>query len=178
MGLSKEKARPHSGSVTSGVRPWPDKPQRERKEGRPILLRKMLSFLSPSYCGESGERIRKWPKSFGNKECSPEDIDVLSVRTDFGERLEGWEGPVNVAIEIRKKTVGKIQARRSDGKPLTERDRTEARRLAVVEELPPGAWVVKRIQDGETLRAAMIYSEILEDHFWLLIDRSFEPQDD
>ena len=74
---------------------------------------------------------------------------------------------MNTAVEIRKTPDGTIQARRSDGKPLTEDDRAEARRLAIIEELPPQARVVKQIYEGETLRAIMIYSEILNDHLWV-----------
>jgi hypothetical protein len=52
---------------------------------------------------------------------------------------------VNAAIEIRKNLDGRIQARRLDGKPLTSEDREEARRMAIIEELPPRAWVAQEI---------------------------------
>jgi hypothetical protein len=84
---------------------------------------------------------------------------------------------VNAAIEIRKTPDGRIQARRFDGKPLTPEDREEARRLAVIEELPPRAWVAEELRDGNSLRAVKICSAVLEDHLWLILDRSFEPKD-
>jgi len=84
---------------------------------------------------------------------------------------------VNAALEIRKTPDGRIQARRLDGKPLTPTDRDEAKKLAVMEELSPRAWVVEEIRDGEKLKAVKICSELLEDRFWLVIDRSYQPTD-
>ena len=81
------------------------------------------------------------------------------------------------AIQVRKTPDGRIQARRKDGKPLTPEDRQEARRLAVIEELPSRAWVVDEIRDGETLKAVKICSAALEDHLWPVIDRSYQPTD-
>ena len=85
---------------------------------------------------------------------------------------------MNAAIEIRKSADGRIQARRLDGKPLTAQDREEARRMAVIEELPPRAWVAEEIRDGNSLRAVKICSAVLQDHLWLILDRSFEPKDE
>src|SRR5438094_393558 len=44
--------------------------------------------------------------------------------------------------------------------------------------LPPRAWLVEEIktESGE-LRAVKICSAILEDHLWLIVDRSFIPID-
>ena len=84
---------------------------------------------------------------------------------------------MNASIEIRKTPDGRFQARRLDGKPLTNEDREQARRLVVIDELPPRAWVAEEIRDGNTLRAVKICSAILEDHLWLVLDRSFEPRD-
>jgi hypothetical protein len=84
---------------------------------------------------------------------------------------------VNAAIEIRKNLDGRIQARRFDGKPLTSEDREEARRMAVIEELPPRAWVAQEARDGSNLKAIKICSAVLQDHLWLIFDRSFEPKD-
>ena len=77
------------------------------------------------------------------------------------------------ALQIRKTPDGRIQARRLDGKPLTAEDRENAKTLMVIEALPPRAWVVEEICD----KAVKICSEPLEDHLWLVIDRSFEPAD-
>ena len=84
---------------------------------------------------------------------------------------------MNAAIEIRKTPDGRIQARRLDGKPLTTEDREEARRMAIIEELPPRAWVAQEIRDGSNLKAIKICSAVLQDHLWLILDRSFEPKD-
>lgn len=84
---------------------------------------------------------------------------------------------MNVAIEIRKTPDGRIQARRLDGKPLTSEDREEARRMAIIEELPPRAWVAQEIRDGNNLKAVKICSAVLQDHLWLIFDRSFEPKE-
>jgi hypothetical protein len=84
---------------------------------------------------------------------------------------------MNSALEIRKTPDGRVQARRIDGKPLSAADREEARRMAVIEELPPRAWVVEEVRDGGNLKAVKICSAVLQDHLWLIIDRRFEPKD-
>ena len=84
---------------------------------------------------------------------------------------------MNAAIAIRRLPDGRILARRKDGKPLTPQDREEAKKLAVIEELPPRAWVVDEIRDGKTLKAVKICSAFLEDHLWLVIDRSYQSTD-
>jgi len=84
---------------------------------------------------------------------------------------------MNAALEIRKTSDGRIQARRVDGRPLTVEDKEQARLLAVVEELPSRAWVVEEIRDGEKLKAVKICSAVVEDHLWLVIDRSYQPTD-
>jgi hypothetical protein len=84
---------------------------------------------------------------------------------------------MNPAFEIRRTPDGRIQARRKDGQPLSTQDREEARRLAVIEDLPPRAWVVEEIRDGGTLKAVKICSAALEDHLWLVIERSYHPND-
>ncbi len=51
--------------------------------------------------------------------------------------------------------------------------------VAITEEPPLRARVVDRIRgDDGTLRAVLICSDLLEDHLWLIIDRSFTPKDD
>lgn len=84
---------------------------------------------------------------------------------------------MNPAIVIRKTPDGRVQARRLDGKPLSVADREEARRLAVIKELPPRAWVVEEVCENGNLKAVKICSAVLQDHLWLVIDRSFEPKD-
>jgi hypothetical protein len=84
---------------------------------------------------------------------------------------------VNTAIEIRKTPDGRIQARRLDRRPLTAEDRKEAQRMAILEDLPPRAWLADEVTDGQTLKAVKICSAVLEDHLWLILDCSFEPKD-
>ena len=85
---------------------------------------------------------------------------------------------MNPEIQIRKTSDGRIQARRLDGKPLTPEDREEAKRLAVIEELPPPhACVVDEVCDGNSLKAIKVCSAMLQDHLWLIIDRTFKPID-
>ena len=49
--------------------------------------------------------------------------------------------------------------------------------MAVIEELPPCAWVTEEIREGSNLKAVKIWSAVLKDHLWLVLDRSFEPKD-
>jgi hypothetical protein len=55
--------------------------------------------------------------------------------------------------------------------------REQVHHIAPGEELLPRAWVVEEVRDGENLRAVKICSAVLEDHLWLIFDRSFEPKD-
>jgi len=80
-------------------------------------------------------------------------------------------------LEIRLTVDGKLQARRKDGLPLNVEDREEAKKLIEQVCLPPRAWIVEEVRGDETLRAVKICSEIVDDHLWLIIDRSFEPHD-
>jgi len=82
-------------------------------------------------------------------------------------------------IEVKRSPEGKILARRTDGQPLTAEDREAAKTLAIAEEQPLRARVVERVHgDDGILRAVLICSDLLEDHLWLIIDRSFTPKDD
>lgn len=65
----------------------------------------------------------------------------------------------------------------ANSQSLEPDDREQARRMADIEELPLRAWVVEEVRDGETLKAVKICSAVLEDHLWLILDRSFEPND-
>ena len=69
---------------------------------------------------------------------------------------------MNTAIEIRKTPDGRIQARRLDRRPLTAEDLKEAQRMAIVEELPPRAWVADEVRDGQTIKAIKICSAVLD----------------
>jgi len=80
-------------------------------------------------------------------------------------------------LEVKKTPDGRILARRKDRLPLTAADREEARRLTVIEDFPPRAWVAQEIRDGQKLLAVKICSDVLEDHLWLILDRDFEPRD-
>jgi hypothetical protein len=85
---------------------------------------------------------------------------------------------MNLAIAIRKTPDGRIQARRIDGKPLSAADREEARRMSLIAEIPARAWVVEEVRDNGKLRAVKICSAVLQDHLWVLMDRSFESKDE
>jgi hypothetical protein len=88
--------------------------------------------------------------------------------------------PATAATDEGKKTgtVARIATVAvANPQSLEAEDREEARRLAVIEDLPSSAWIVEKIRDGQNLRAVKICSTFLEDHLWLLIDRSFEPKD-
>lgn len=80
-------------------------------------------------------------------------------------------------LEIRKGPDGKILARRKDGLPLTAEDRQRARDLAALENTRLRAWVVDEVREGGELRAVLICSAMLEDHFWIVLDRGFIPHD-
>lgn|GEM_PF-2767510 len=84
---------------------------------------------------------------------------------------------MNPAIQVRKTPDGRIQARRKDGRPLTPEDREQARRMAVIDELPPRSWVIEEVFDRQNLRAIKICSAFLEDHLWLIFDRNYQPID-
>jgi hypothetical protein len=85
---------------------------------------------------------------------------------------------MNPAIKIGKIPEGRIQARRIDGKPLSDADSEEARRMASIEELPPRAWLVEEVRYGGKLKAVKICSAVLQDHLLVVTDRSFETKDE
>lgn len=80
-------------------------------------------------------------------------------------------------LEVKKTDDGRILARRKDGLPLTPEDREEAKLLVQAEETPLRAWVVEEVREGASLKAVLICSALLEDHLWLILDRSFIPHD-
>src|SRR5690348_4555270 len=82
-------------------------------------------------------------------------------------------------LEIKRTLDGRVVARRSDGQPLTEADREQARRMAEADE-NPAAWVIEEVKDEATgkTRAVKICSAPLESHLWVLNDPDFYPPDD
>ena len=80
-------------------------------------------------------------------------------------------------IEVKRTPEGKVLARRKDGQPLTPEDREEAKLLAQAEQAPLRAWLVEEVREGDSLRAVLICSALLDDHLWLILDRSFVPTD-
>ncbi len=104
--------------------------------------------------------------------------------------------PMNSHIEIKVLEDGQVFARRRDMQPLTPEDCQLLKALVASAKPqegtaspggPPGtinidqilrAWVVEKVrrENGE-LRAVMICSALLEDHLWVVWDRSFEPKD-
>ena len=79
----------------------------------------------------------------------------------------------SVLLQIRRSEAGAIEARRTDGKPLTEADRETARALAEQLQPEPRAWVIKAVRHpaGE-IRAVQICSAFLQHHLWLIFDES------
>ena len=80
-------------------------------------------------------------------------------------------------LALKKTATGQLLARRNDGRPLTEKDRAEAKRLANEVVILPRAWVAETVHDDGVLRAVMICSAVIEAHFWLVVDQSFTPDD-
>jgi len=82
-------------------------------------------------------------------------------------------------IEVKRSPEGQILARRTDGQPLTAQDREAAKSMAIAEEPPLRARVAERRYDENgILQAVLVCSDLLEDHLWIVIDRSFIPTDD
>lgn len=82
-------------------------------------------------------------------------------------------------IEVKGSPEGKVLVRRTDGQPLTAEDREEAKTIAIAEEPPLRSRVVEWVHDDDgTLRAALLCSDLLGAHLWIVIDRSFIPADD
>ncbi len=59
---------------------------------------------------------------------------------------------------------------------LNESPASSERKSSVIEPLAR-AWVVEEVRAGDRLRAVKICSAPLEDHLWLILDRSFAPTD-
>jgi hypothetical protein len=84
-----------------------------------------------------------------------------------------------IGLEIRTTEDGRVQARRKDGLPLTPEDGEQAKKLLEQVSLPPRAWIVDESRsDAGAVRALKIYSTVLKDDLWLIIDRSFIPAAD
>ncbi len=83
-------------------------------------------------------------------------------------------------IEVKRAPDGRPLARRTDGQPLTSRDREEAKQMIQTQEdlASIRAWVVEEVRaDNGKLRAVLIFSGVLEAYLWMIRDRSFQPND-
>ena len=83
-------------------------------------------------------------------------------------------------LEVKKTPNGKVLARRRDGKPLTARDRKEAKQMiqARADLAPIRGWGVQEIRGPNGyLRAIQIRSAVLEAYLWVIWDRTFQPKD-
>jgi len=83
-------------------------------------------------------------------------------------------------LDVKKTPDGRTLARRRDGRPLTSRDREDARRLIQTQEnlTPIRAWIVEEVRgENGDLKAVQICSAILEAHLWMIWDRTFQPKD-
>jgi len=84
-------------------------------------------------------------------------------------------------LEVKRTPDGRTLARRRDGRPLTSRDREEARQMIQTQEdlTPIRAWIAEEIRgENGDLRAVQICSATLEAHLWMIWDHSFQPKDD
>lgn len=79
-------------------------------------------------------------------------------------------GKIRTVARIATVAVANPQSPEAD-------DREHAPHMAVIEDLQPHAWLVEEVRDGGNLKAVKIRSALLEDHLWLVLDRSFEPMD-
>lgn len=85
------------------------------------------------------------------------------------------ESVLNPSISIRRlPNGGGIQARRTDGKPLTAEDRAEAKRLAGIPETAPVTF--DSIIDDHTV-AVLIESTILGGFIWFALRDSWQPDE-
>jgi len=83
-------------------------------------------------------------------------------------------------LEVKKAPDGRVLARRIDGRPLTPRDRAEAKQMIQVREdiAPIHAEVVEEVRrKNGKLRAVLARSALFEARLWAIWDRSFEPKD-
>jgi hypothetical protein len=86
---------------------------------------------------------------------------------------------INLAARIRRGEIA-IAAAKAQGRDVTdwEQHLETLKRETIAQELPPSAWIAEEIRDEvDNLRAVRIRSAFLEDQFWLIIDRTFKPQD-
>ena len=86
---------------------------------------------------------------------------------------------VTLAERIRRGEVA-IAAAKAEGRDVTgwEQHLETLKHEAITQELPARAWIVREIRDElGNLRAVLIRSAIIDDQFWLIIDRIFQPQD-
>src|SRR5215471_7606343 len=86
---------------------------------------------------------------------------------------------VSLAERIRRGEIA-IAAAKAQGRDVTdwEQHLDKLKCEAIAQDLPPRAWITEEIRgELDTLRAVMIGSAVLDDQFWLIIDRTFQPQD-
>lgn len=81
------------------------------------------------------------------------------------------------AIQLRKLADGTIQARRCDGKPLTEADRQEARRMVEAATATAAPPTIDQVIDDRTV-AVLIDSKILGAPVWFAFKDGWRPDHD
>ena len=83
-----------------------------------------------------------------------------------------------LVLEVRQLCDGRIQARRRDGRTLSQEERFAAKLIAYAEQSPLNALLKDEIRcDLAQLHALLMYSYGLDDEFWLILDRSFVAND-
>lgn len=81
-------------------------------------------------------------------------------------------------LQVRQLSDGRILARRRDGKTLSQQERFAAKLIAYAERSPLSASVKDEKRcDLAQLHAVLMYSDELDDDLWLILDRSFLPND-
>ena len=84
---------------------------------------------------------------------------------------------MNAQVEIKKTHDGVLLARRLDGKPLTTKDREEAKRIAASESAPlADPPVVDQIIDDRTV-AVLIDSSVLGAPIWFALRDGWQPDE-
>ncbi len=111
----------------------------------------------------------------------PDVRSLIETAQTKGLRLFLKEGRVKVQAPSRldgdmKALIEKLREHREQIKSIL----TTADSIQLQDEdlAPIRAWVVEVIRgDNGKLRAVLIYSGLLEAHFWMIRDRSFQPND-
>jgi len=79
-------------------------------------------------------------------------------------------------LELAKKAEERLRLKRGSKKALTTEKQLEEAGKVFHEQMSLGMEALE-VKEGEVLQAVKVYSSILDDDLWLIIDPSFEPND-